>query len=607
MTSIIQYAVYLIGLIVLAYPLGKYIKKILCHEPIFLSKYGVRVESRIYAMLGIDDQEEMTWKSYLSAVLVFFTASVFLIFMMLVFQDKLPFNSQNISGLTWDLALNTAISFATNTNWQSYSGEMSLSYFSQFMGLAVQNFVSAATGIAVLFALIRSFMRYEDRTIGNFWVDLTRIILYVLIPINLLISIGLVSGGVVQSFKPAETGQLLEPYAVDMKGERIENADIDLKHHRVSINGKELPQAHIISKQFIPLGPAASQISIKQTGTNGGGFFGVNSAHPFENPSIMTNFIEVTSILLIPAALCFTFGEAILRRKQGYAIFAAMFVCLVTAIIAIGYAEHMGTPQLNPQHQVNISANHQAGGNMEGKESRFGIVGSAVWTAYTTAASNGSVNAMHDSYTPMGGMVPMILMQLGEVIFGGVGSGLYGMIAFIILTVFIAGLMVGRTPEFLGKKIEPYEMKWAVLLCLATPIAILIGSGLAALYPGFSLFIQEKGVHGFSELLYAYTSAGANNGSAFAGLQVDNPFVNVTLGVSMVFARILPIIGSLAIAGSLVQKKKIAITSGTLATDNGMFVSLLIIVICIIGALSFLPALALGPIAEHLNQVVIGG
>ncbi|MEG1801540.1 MAG: potassium-transporting ATPase subunit KdpA, partial [Oscillospiraceae bacterium] len=403
--------------------------------------------------------------------------------------------------------------------------------------------------------------------------------------------------------KASKTVPLLEPIAITQEGEIIENAVINIESDTVTVDGKQVTGAQIVTEQLIPLGPAASQIAIKQSGTNGGGFFGTNSAHPLENPNPFTNLIEMISILLIPAALCFTFGRSVKNKKQGVAIFMAMFICLVIALGAIAVSEQAGTPQLAQNGEVNISATNQAGGNMEGKEVRFGIASSATWAAFTTAASNGSVNAMHDSFTPLGGMVTMLMIQLGEVVFGGVGCGLYGMLAFAILTVFIAGLMVGRTPEFLGKKIEPYEMKWAVLVCLATPIAILVGSGIAVAIPSITESLTNSGAHGFSEILYAYTSCGGNNGSAFAGFNGNTAFLNISLGLVMIFARFLQIIGTLAIAGSLASKKKIATTAGTLSTTNGLFVFLLIFVVLLIGALSFMPSLALGPIAEFFGSI----
>ena len=603
MSSVIQYILYLVVLIALAIPLGAYIKKVMNGEKTFLSKILTPCENAVYKVMRVKKDEQMNWKKYAVSVLIFSGIGLVFLFLLQLLQVVLPGNPQGLSGVKWDLSFNTAASFVTNTNWQSYSGESTLSYLTQVLGLTVQNFVSAATGIAVLFALIRGFIKVKADGLGSFWVDITRIVIHILIPLNLVISLCLVGGGVIQNLKGAETVSLVEPIAVSADGEILENAEIDLDTNTVTVDGKKIEDAEIVTEQFVPMGPAASQVAIKQTGTNGGGYMGVNSAHPLENPNAFTNLIEMLSILLIPAALCFTFGKAVKNKKQGVAIFMAMFICLVLALGTIAVSEQVATPQL-AQDGVNISMIDQAGGNMEGKETRFGIATSSTWAAFTTAASNGSVNSMHDSYTPLGGMVTMLLMQLGEVIFGGVGCGLYGMLAFAILTVFIAGLMVGRTPEFLGKKIEPYEMKWSVLVCLATPIAILIGSGIAAVVPSVADSLNNGGAHGFSEILYAYSSCGGNNGSAFAGFNANTVFLNVSLGLVMLFARFLPIIGTLAIAGSLAGKKKIATSAGTLSTTNGMFVFLLILIVLIIGALSFFPALALGPLAEFFSNVI---
>ena len=577
MQAILQYGFYLIILVVLAIPLGSYMGKVMNGEKVFLSKILLPCENFIYRMLKIDKKEDMHWKKYAMCTLAFNAIGFAFLYLLLVLQRFLPLNPENIEGNSWHLAFNTASSFITNTNWQAYSGESALSYFSQMMGLTVQNFVSAAVGIVVLFALIRGFVRVEEKGVGNFFIDMTRTILYVLIPLSIVVTLGIASQGVVQSFKPYETVTLVEPI--------------------------ELEDGSVVTEQVVPLGPAASQIAIKQLGTNGGGFMGANSAHPLENPTPFSNLLEMISILLIPAALCFTFGRNVKDKKQGIAIFSAMFIMLVIALSVIAVNEHVATPQLAQEGAVNILAENQAGGNMEGKEARFGIATSGTWAAFTTAASNGSVNSMHDSYTPIGGMVTMLLMQLGEVVFGGVGCGLYGMLGFAILTVFIAGLMVGRTPEYLGKKIEPFEMKMAVLVCLATPIGILVGSGIAALIPTIADSLNNSGAHGFSELLYAYSSAGGNNGSAFAGFNANTPFLNVSIGLVMLFARFAPMVATLAIAGSLVGKKKVAVSVGTLPTHNALFVGLLIFIVLLIGALSFFPALALGPIAEYFQMI----
>lgn len=577
MNAVLQYGLYLVILVALAIPLGKYISKVMDGEKVFLSKVLVPVENFIYKIMRIDKKEDMTWKKYAVSVVSFSIFGFIILFLLNMLQGVLPLNPEGVDGTTAHLAFNTTSSFVTNTNWQAYSGESGLSYLTQMLGLTVQNFVSAATGIAVLFALIRGFTRVKEKGIGSFWVDLTRSILYVLIPLSIVVTLGLASQGVVQNLNSYEEVQLVQPI--------------------------ELEDGTVITKQVIPQGPAASQIAIKQLGTNGGGFFGVNSAHPLENPTIFSNMLEMISLLLIPAALCFSFGRSIKDKKQGRAIFLAMFIMLVAALSIVAVSEANATPQLAQSGMVDVSTVGQAGGNMEGKESRFGIVTSSTWATFTTAASNGSVNSMHDSYTPLGGMITMLQMQLGEVIFGGVGCGLYGMLAFAIVAVFIAGLMVGRTPEYLGKKIEPYEMKMAMLVCLATPIAILVSSGIASLIPEVAESLNNGGAHGFSEMLYAYSSAGGNNGSAFAGFGANTPFINITIGIVMLFARFVPLIGTLAIAGSLVQKKKVAVSVGTLSTHNALFIGLLIFVVLLVGALSFFPALALGPIAEFFQMI----
>lgn len=575
--AILQYILYIAILAAAAVPLGKYIAKVMNGQKVFLSRIFVPCEKRIYRILRIQPEEQMTWKRYALSVLLFSGSGFCILFLLHLLQGILPLNPQSLPGTSWHLAFNNASSFVTNTNWQSYSGESGLSYFTQMIGLTVQNFVSAATGIAVLFALIRGFVRTGTAGLGSFWIDMTRIVFYILIPLSAVVSLLLVSQGVVQNFSSYETVQLLEPIVLQ-DGTRI-------------------------TEQIVPMGPAASQIAIKQLGTNGGGFFGVNSAHPLENPNSITNLLEMISILWIPAALCFTFGRNVKDKRQGRAIFIAMLIMLVLALTCIAANEHLATPQLSSNGAVDITAANQAGGNMEGKEARFGIATSSTWAAFTTAASNGSVNSMHDSYTPLGGMVTMLQMQLGEVIFGGTGCGLYGMLAFALLAVFIAGLMVGRTPEYLQKKIEPFEMKMAVIACLSTPVTILIGSGLATLMPFITDSLNNSGPHGFSEILYAYSSAGGNNGSAFAGLSANTAFINISLGLVMLAARFVPILAILAIAGSMAGKKKIAATSGTLSTCNPMFIGLLIFVVLLIGALSFFPSLALGPVAEFFQMV----
>jgi len=555
--------------------------KVMNGEHVFLSGVLQPVERVIYRVLKIDPEEDMDWKKYSVCAGVFSVLSLFVLWAILCFQKFLPLNPEGIEGTSWHLGFNTAASFTTNTNWQAYSGESTLSYFSQMLGLNFQNFVSAAIGIAVLFALIRGFVRVKKTGIGNFYTDMTKTVLYILIPLSMVVSLTIASQGVPQTFKQYDEVQLLEPVVV-------ENED---------------GTATEVTKAVVPLGPGASQIAIKQLGTNGGGFWGNNSAHPFENPTPLSNLFEMISLLLIPAGLCFTFGRNVKDKRQGTAIFLAMFIMLAAALAVVGYNEQAGTPQLAQDGAVYMGTEGQAGGNMEGKETRFGIATSATWAAFTTAASNGSVNSMHDSYTPLGGLVPMLLMQLGEVVFGGTGCGLYGMIGFAIMTVFIAGLMVGRTPEYLCKKIEPFEMKMAVLVCLATPIAILVGSGIAALLPSTHDSLNNPGAHGLSEVLYAYSSAGGNNGSAFAGFNANTPFLNVSIGLVMLFVRFLPMFATLAIAGSLVGKKKVAVSSGTLPAHNAMFIFLLIFVVLLVGALSFFPALSLGPVAEFFQMI----
>ena len=589
-----QCLLYIILLALLAWPLGIYMGKVMDGEPFWLQKVLAPCERGLYRVMGINPAEQMGWKRYLGCVLAFSAVSIAALMLLLMAQGSLPLNPQGIAGTSWDLALNTAVSFVTNTNWQAYSGESAMGYLAQMAGLTVQNFVSAAVGIAVLFAFIRGLRARKPEAsggadtsatpavsgLGNFWTDATRATLYILVPLSLVLSLLLIWQGVPQNFSPYKTVALLEPLTTE--------------------------DGAIITEQMVPMGPQASQVAPKQLGTNGGGYNGVNSAHPHENPTPLANMLEMLALLLIPAGLCFTFGRQIKDMRQGVAIFITMTLLLTAAIGFTAWAEQSATPQLAQTGQTDLAARSgllaQAGGNMEGKEARFGITNSAIWVAATTAASNGSVNAMHDSLTPLGGLVPMVLMQLGEVVFGGVGSGLYGMLAFVLLTVFMAGLMVGRTPEYLGKKVDPFEMKMAVVVCLTTPVAILIGAGLMSLVPQVVESLNNALPHGFSEILYAATSAGANNGSAFAGLNANTPFLNVLLSALMLAGRFVPVAAILAAAESMAGKKTVAASSGTLSTSNGMFVFLLIFVVLLVGALSFFPALALGPVAEHLQM-----
>jgi K+-transporting ATPase ATPase A chain len=575
--GIVQVIVFLSILILLTKPLGIYMARVFEGKSVVLNKWFLPVERSIYRLCGISPEEEMTWKTYTFAMMAFNIIGLLAVYLLQRLQHLLPMNPARLPAVSPDSAFNTAVSFATNTNWQGYAGETTMSYLTQMLGLTVQNFVSAATGVAILIALVRGFIRREANNIGNFWVDLVRSTLYILLPLSIFLSIVLVWQGVVQTFKPAQVIELVQP---------ITAAD-----------GK------LVSTQTLPLGPAASQVAIKQLGTNGGGFFNVNSSHPFENPTALSNLFEMTAILLISAALCYTFGYMVKDKRQGWALLIAMLIIFVPCLFVCIQAEQAGNPAFAELGIDQSAGALQPGGNMEGKEARFGIVNSAIWASATTAASNGSVNSMHDSFMPLGGLIPMWLMQLGEVIFGGVGSGLYGMIAFVILAVFVAGLMVGRTPEYLGKKIETYEMKMATLMVLIPPMIVLLGTAIAVVTPAAKATIFNPGVHGFSEVLYAFSSAGNNNGSAFAGLGANTPFYNVALGLAMFFGRYWLAIPILAIAGSLARKKIIPPSAGTLPTHTPLFVYFLVSIVLIVGALTFFPALALGPIVEHLMLV----
>jgi K+-transporting ATPase ATPase A chain len=583
----IQLAIFLFVLLASAKPLGWYMARVYQNQPCGLDRALGWVERLFYRLSGIDPKPEMGWRSYTVAVLVFNGVGLLFLYALLRCQHLLPLNPQEFPAASPDLAFNTAASFATNTNWQSYSGETTLSYLVQMLGLGVQNFLSAATGMAVLVALIRGLARRSAKTIGNFWFDLTRSTLYILLPMAFVLALVLVSQGVVQNFRPYQTVSLIQP-----------TKDKDEK---------------LVMEQTLPMGPAASQIAIKQLGTNGGGFFNVNSAHPFENPTPLSNFLEMLAILIIPAALCYTFGMMVGDTRQGWAILAAMLVIFVPLTIGCIAAEQAGV-QAQAEIRVDLQASsEQSGGNMEGKETRFGIVNSALWATVTTAASNGSVNSMHDSFTPLGGLVPMWLIQMEEVIFGGVGSGLYGMLIFALVAVFVAGLMVGRTPEYLGKKIEAFEMKMASLMIIIPPIVVLAGTAIAVLGPGLKYSdpeigeekdsLSNRGAHGFSEALYAFSSAGNNNGSAFAGINANAPFYNTALGLAMLISRYWLIIPTLAVAGSLARKKYTPPSAGTLPTHTPLFITWLACTVILVGALTFIPALALGPIVEHLQMV----
>ncbi len=592
--SYLQAVLFLIALLTLVKPLGAYMALVFSDTPNRVTRFGAGVENVMYRICGIRREQDMSWQRYAVAMLMFNVLGLLFVYVIQRVQQWLPLNPQHFDAVSPDSAMNTAISFASNTNWQGYGGESTMSYLTQMLALNVQNFLSAATGIAVLIALIRGFTRRNTKTIGNFWVDMTRSTLYVLLPLSFVLALALVSQGVVQNFAPYRSVPLVEATTAsetvkDAEGNALKDAA-----------GRDVVKETRVTEQTLPFGPAASQIAIKQLGTNGGGFFNANSAHPFENPTPLSNFLEMLSILLIPAALCYTFGKMVGDRRQGWTLLAAMLVIFVPLVLACTYAEQAGNPALTALGvDQNISA-LQAGGNMEGKETRFGIVNSTIWASATTAASNGSVNAMHDSFTPLGGLVPMWLMQLGEVIFGGVGCGLYGMLAFAIVAVFIAGLMVGRTPEYLGKKIEAFEMKMASLVVLIPCALVLIGTAIGVLSASGVVGIANPGAHGFSEILYAFSSASNNNGSAFGGLSANTPFYNILLGVAMFLARFPLAIGMLAVAGSLAAKKTVPVSAGTLPTHTPLFATLLAITVVIIGALTFLPALALGPVAEFL-------
>jgi len=559
MISWVQVGLYMVVLLALVKPLGGYMAKVYTGDYQLLT----RLEKPIYRFLGTQPEQEMNWRGYALAMLLFNGLGMLALYGLQRTQAGLPLNPAELPNVPTDTAFNAAVSFVSNTNWQSYGGETTLSYLTQMLGMTVQNFLSATTGMAVLVALIRGLARRSTQGLGNFWVDVVRGVLYILLPLSIVWAVLLVSQGVVQTFDPYHTIQPLDSPV-----------------------------------QTIAVGPVASQIAIKQLGTNGGGFFNANSAHPYENPTPFSNLLEMLAILLIPAALCYTFGVMIGDTRQGWAVLVAMLLILIPLLMFTLWAEQQGNPRFDGQEI------DQSVGNMEGKEVRFGVSGSALWAVATTAASNGSVNSMHDSYTPLGGMIPLWLIQLGEVIFGGVGSGLYGMLVFAIIAVFIAGLMVGRTPEYLGKKIEVFEMKMAALVILLPPLLVLFGTAASLMTEVGRSSIQDAAPHGFSETLYAYSSAGNNNGSAFAGFNANTPFHNITLGIVMFLARYWIAIPVLAIAGSLAAKKKTPPSQGTLPTHTPLFVVWLALVVVVVGALSFLPALALGPIVE---QLMLGG
>lgn len=593
----LQFALYLGVLLALVKPLGAYMARIYEGQPAWLNQVGAPFERLIYRLCGVRSDEEMGWKRYAVAMLVFSVIGALVVYALQRLQGMLPLNPQSFGALSPDSSFNTAVSFVTNTNWQGYSGESTMSYLTQMLGLAVQNFFSAATGMVIVVALIRGFARRSAQTIGNFWVDLTRTTLYILLPLSIIMAVVLIQQGTVQTFSTYQTVSLIQPVTYDAP--KLDAGGNPIKDDM----GNPVTEQVTVKEQVLSLGPVASQSAIKQLGTNGGGFFNTNSAHPYENPTPLTNFIEMLAIFLIPGGLCYMFGKMVSDTRQGWAILGAMtLIFVVMAGVAI-YAEQQGNPLLTSLGVDQSVTAGSPGGNMEGKETRFGIVNSALFATITTAASCGAVNAMHDSLTPIGGLVPMWLIQLGEVVFGGVGSGLYGMLMYALVAVFVAGLMIGRTPEYLGKKIEAFEMKMVSIAILVTPFIVLTGTAVAVLVDPGKAGIANPGAHGFSEILYAFSSAANNNGSAFAGLSANTPFYNIALGIAVWFGRFWPAVAVLAIAGSLAAKKRIAPGLGTLPTHTPLFIALLIGVVLLVGALTYVPALALGPAIEQLIMI----
>lgn len=591
--NLFQVLLFIVVLLAAAVPVARYLSAVMDGSSRVVRVFGP-LERALYRIAGVDAGSEMNWKQYAVATIAFNALGALFLYGLLRLQGYLPGNPQQFGAMTVDGAFNTAVSFVTNTNWQDYTPEQTVSYLTQMLGLTVQNFLSAATGIVVVIALIRGFARHTAQTIGNFWVDLTRVTMYVLVPMSMIIAALLMSQGVIQNMKSYQDVPMLQAstYAapkLDAQGNPVKGD-----------KGNAVTVPTPLTKQTLAMGPVASQEAIKMLGTNGGGFFNANSAHPYENPTPFANFLQIFSILIIPAALCLVFGRMIGDRRQGIAVLAAMTVAFVIAIGVEVSAEQGGNPTLAALHVDQTTNALQPGGNMEGKETRFGIAQTGIFTVATTAASCGAVDTMHDSLTPLGGLVPMLLMQLGEVVYGGVGSGLYGMLVFALLAVFVAGLMIGRTPEYVGKKIEAYEMKMVSIVVLLTPLLVLVGTSIAVLADAGKAGIANPGPHGFSEILYAFSSAANNNGSAFAGLTVGTPFYNWMTAIAMWFGRFGTIVPVLAIAGSLAAKKRIAVTSGTLPTHGPLFVVLLLGTVLLVGALTYVPALALGPGVEHL-------
>ena len=595
MQSLALLGAFLAVLLVLAWPLGLVLARVGDGGAVPGMTWMGRVERLLYKAGGVSPATDMGWKSYVLALLVFNSIGALFVFALQRLQAWLPLNPQSLANISPDSAFNTAVSFVANTNWQGYSGEQTMSYLTQMIGLTGQNFFSAATGMAVAFALIRGFSSRSLKTIGNFWVDLTRSTLYVLLPLSLLFAVFLMGQGVIQNFSAYQEVQLIDPVAYAMPKTGADGQPLK------DAQGQALMQSVVATTQTIAMGPVASQEAIKMIGTNGGGFFNANSAHPYENPTPLSNFVQMLAIFLIPAGLCFAFGRMVGDLRQGVAVLSAMSLIFVAATLVVMGAEQVAHPHLAALGVDQAASALQAGGNMEGKETRFGISASALFAAVSTAASCGAVNAMHDSFSPLGGAVPMLLMQLGEVVFGGVGSGLYGMLVFAILAVFIAGLMIGRTPEYLGKKIQSYEMKMASIAILITPVLVLGGTAIAVMLDVGKAGIANPGAHGFSEILYAFSSAANNNGSAFAGLSANTPFYNSMLAIAMWFGRFAVIVPILAIAGALAAKPRLEANPGTMPTHGPIFVGLLVAVVLLVGVLNYVPALALGPVVEHLQ------
>ena len=589
----LQLGLYVVVLLLLAKPLGGYMAAVYEGRAAWAQRIGGPLERLIYRGAGVDPAREMGWIEYALAMLWFNLLGGLAVYAIQRLQTWLPLNPQDMAAVSPDSAFNTATSFITNTNWQGYGGESTMSYLTQMLALAVQNFVSAATGMAVLVALVRGFVRNKALGIGNFWTDLVRTTVYILLPLSIVFALVLVGQGVPQTYAKYATVTLVQPVTYDNPKNGPDGQP--LKDEK----GNPVTEKATATEQTIPLGPAASQIAIKQLGTNGGGFYNVNSAHPFENPTPLSNFLEVLAILLIPAALCYTFGRMIGDTRQGWALLAAMTLIFVPLLVAVYVGEGTGNPVLTGLGADQVATATNPGGNMEGKEVRFGVANSALWAVATTSASNGSVNAMHDSFMPLSGMVPMWLIQLGEVVYGGVGSGLYGMIMFALVTVFIAGLMIGRTPEYLGKKLGAFEIKMASIAILLPPLLVLCGTAVGVMVDAGKAGVANPGEHGFSEILYAFSSASNNNGSAFAGLSANTPFYNTALGIAMLFARYWLAIPVLALAGAFAAAKRVPASAGTLPTHTPLFVFVLISVVITVGALTFVPALALGPVVEH--------